>query len=62
MAKRRSPPGNSQQAQRIIVRRHHTGDYYVKTLRVMLHGDGSMVFFAPYEYEGVRPHVERTGP
>ena len=35
----------------------HTGDYYVKTLRGMLHGDGPMVFFAPYEYEGVRPYI-----
>jgi hypothetical protein len=23
----------------------------------MLHGDGPMVFFAPYEYEGVRPYI-----
>lgn len=34
------------------------GDYYVKTLRAMLHGDGPMLFFAPYEYEGVRPYVK----
>ena len=34
------------------------GDYYVKTLRGMLHGDGPMLFFAPYEYEGVRPYVK----
>jgi hypothetical protein len=24
----------------------------------MLHGDGPMVFFAPYEYEGVRPYIK----
>jgi hypothetical protein len=36
----------------------HTGDYYVKSLRAMLHGDGPMVFFAPYEYEGVRPYLK----
>jgi hypothetical protein len=36
----------------------HTGDYYVKSLRAMLHGDGPMVFFAPYEYEGVRPYIK----
>jgi hypothetical protein len=34
-----------------------TGDYYVKTLRAMLFGDGPMVFFAPYEYAGVRPYI-----
>ncbi len=37
---------------------NHTGDYYVKTLRAMLHGDGPMVFFSPYEYEGVRPYIK----
>jgi hypothetical protein len=36
----------------------HTGDYYVKSLRAMLHGDGPMVFFAPYEYAGVRPYIK----
>ncbi|HPA19461.1 MAG TPA: glycoside hydrolase [Verrucomicrobiae bacterium] len=34
-----------------------SGDYYVKTLRAMLYGDGPMVFFAPYEYEGVKPYL-----
>jgi hypothetical protein len=34
-----------------------TGDYYVKTLRAMLFGDGPMVFFSPYEYEGIRPYI-----
>ena len=36
----------------------HTGDYYMKSLRAMLHGDGPMVFFAPYEYEGIRPYLK----
>lgn len=44
----------------------HTGDYYVKSLRAMLHGDGPMLFIAPYEYEGVRPYIkfaaETLGP
>ncbi|MFZ5833338.1 MAG: hypothetical protein ACOY3P_24880 [Planctomycetota bacterium] len=34
-----------------------TGDYYVKSLRAMLHGDGPMLFIAPYEYPGVRPYI-----
>ncbi len=34
------------------------GDYYVKTLRAMLYGDGPMVFFSPYEYEGIRPYIK----
>ncbi len=33
------------------------GDFYIKTLRAMLFGDGPMVFFSPYEYEGVRPYL-----
>ena len=35
----------------------HTGDYYVKSLRAMLQGNGPMLFIAPYEYEGVRPYI-----
>jgi len=42
------------------------GDYYVKTLRAMLYGDGPMIFFSPYEYEGIRPYIklaaETLGP
>lgn len=34
-----------------------SGDYYVKTLRAMLHGDGPMVFISPYEYEGIKPYL-----
>jgi hypothetical protein len=34
------------------------GDYYIKTLKNMAYGDGPMVFFAPYEYEGVRPYLK----
>lgn len=34
-----------------------SGDYYVKTLRAMLYGDGPMVFFSPYEYEGIKPYL-----
>ncbi len=34
-----------------------TGDYYIKTLRAMLHGDGPMVFISPYEYEGIKPYL-----
>ena len=33
------------------------GDYYTKTLRQMAYGDGPMVFFSPYEYQGVRPYI-----
>lgn len=36
---------------------HATGDYYAKTLRAMLHGDGPMVFISPYEYEGIKPYL-----
>lgn len=34
-----------------------SGDYYVKTLRAMLYGDGPMVFFSPYEYDGIKPYL-----
>ena len=33
------------------------GDFQVKTLRNMLHGTGSNIFFAPYQYPGVRPMI-----
>lgn len=33
------------------------GDYYIKTLRSIIGGDGPMLFFSPYEYEGVRPYI-----
>lgn len=36
----------------------HTGDYYVKSLRAMLQGNGPMLFIAPYEYEGVRSYIK----
>lgn len=35
-----------------------TGDYYVKTLRAMLQGNGPMLFIAPYEYDGVRQYIK----
>ncbi len=35
----------------------HTGDYYIKSLRAMLQGNGPMLFIAPYEYEGVRSYI-----
>jgi hypothetical protein len=36
----------------------HTGDYYVKSLRAMVQGNGPMLFIAPYEYPGVRAYIK----
>ncbi|MBU3025325.1 DUF5696 domain-containing protein [Zobellia galactanivorans] len=34
------------------------GDFRIKALRSMLFGRGTTIFFAPYEFEGMRPMIE----
>lgn len=34
------------------------GDFRTKSLRNLLHGNGTLIFFAPYEYEGMREMIE----
>lgn len=34
------------------------GDFPVKTLRKMVYGSGSTLFFTPYEYEGIKPMIK----
>ncbi|RTE54045.1 hypothetical protein EHW67_08955 [Arenibacter aquaticus] len=34
------------------------GDFRIKTLRSMLFGRGTTIFFAPYEFEGMRPMIK----
>jgi len=33
------------------------GDFRTKSLRNILHGNGTLIFFAPYEYEGMRDMI-----
>jgi hypothetical protein len=34
------------------------GDFRTKSLRNILHGNGTLIFFAPYEYEGMRDMIK----
>lgn len=33
------------------------GDFRIKSLRNLLHGSGTLLFFAPYEFEGMKPMI-----
>lgn len=36
----------------------YNGDFRTKSLRNLLHGNGTLIFFAPYEYEGMRDMIK----